>query len=595
MRTLLQNRTRDRHRRLWALIFEHKGRLFLAMLCMLVIAGATSATAFLVKPVLDDIFIKKDATMLRLLPFAVVVVFLLRGLSMYGQEYLMNYVGEGIIRRLRNQLFDAIQDLPLAFYHKEKTGGLMSRITYDVNIVKTMVSTAVTSTLKDAFSIVGLTAVIFYRDWKMAAFAFIVLPVAFYPVIEFGRRVRRVSTGYQEAMGDLSSYLHETFAGAKIVKAFGMEGYEKKRFHDKTRGLFFLEMKAVVARSLSSPIMEFLGGVGIAFVIWYGGFKVLSGASTAGTFFSFTAAVLMLYDPVKKLSHLNNAVQQGMAAADRIFDVMEKVSEISDPAVPVPLTRGPHRISFDNVSFGYSEDLVLQDIRLEAVQGEVIALVGMSGGGKTSLVNLIPRFYDVTGGAIRIDGVDIRDLRVAELRGEIAIVTQEPILFNDTVRSNIAYGNPEASEDDIIAAAKAAYAYDYITGFPKGFDTVIGELGGRLSGGEKQRLCIARALLKDAPILILDEATSSLDTEAEAIVQKAMDNLMAGRTTFVIAHRLSTVAKADRIIVVVGGRVVEEGRHDELMACSGEYCKLYHMQFGNGVPAQPGPAGEPSS
>jgi subfamily B ATP-binding cassette protein MsbA len=437
--------------------------------------------------------------------------------------------------------------------------------------------------------------VIFYRDWKMAAFAFIVLPVAFYPVVEFGRRVRRVSTGYQEAMGSLSSYLHETFAGAKIVKAFGMEAYEKKRFHEKTLGLFALEMKAVVARSLSSPIMEFLGGVGIAFVIWYGGFKVLSGASTAGTFFSFTAAVLMLYDPVKKLSHLNNAVQQGMAAADRIFDVMETVSEIRDPAEPLLLKRGPHHVAFDNVSFGYTDEQVLQDIRLAAVQGEVIALVGMSGGGKTSLVNLIPRFYDVTDGAIRIDGVDIRDFRVADLRGEVAIVTQEPILFNDTVRNNIAYGNPNASEADIIDAAKAAYAYDYITGFADGFDTVIGELGGRLSGGEKQRLCIARALLKDAPILILDEATSALDTEAEAIVQKAMDNLMAGRTTFVIAHRLSTVAKADRIIVVVGGRIVEEGRHEELMACNGEYCKLYHMQFGGEAPAPSGRPREQSS
>jgi subfamily B ATP-binding cassette protein MsbA len=574
---------RSRHRQLLAMVVEYKGRLILAMLCMLVIAAATSATAFLVKPVLDDIFIKRDATMLRLMPIAVVLVFLMRGLGMYGQEYLMNYVGEGIIRRLRDKLFNAIQDLPLSFYHREKTGGLMSRITYDVQIVKTMVSTAVTSTLKDAFSIVGLTAVIFYRDWKMAAFAILVLPVAFYPVIEFGRRVRRVSTGYQEAMGLLSSYLHETFAGAKIVKAFGMEEAEKQRFHEKTRGLFALEMKAVVARSLSSPIMEFLGGVGIAFVIWYGGFKVLSGASTAGTFFSFTAAVLMLYDPVKKISHLNNAIQQGMAAADRIFDVIEMESDIQDPAAPVELSPGTHRITFDGVCFGYTDDApVLEDIHLEAAPGEVIALVGMSGGGKTSLVNLIPRFYDVTRGAVRIDGVDIRDLRLADLRRQIAIVTQEPILFNDTVRNNIAYGCPEASEADIAAAAKAAYAHDYVMGFPDGFDTVIGELGGRLSGGEKQRLCIARALLKDAPILILDEATSSLDTEAEAIVQKAMDNLMAGRTTFVIAHRLSTVAKADRIVVVVGGRIVEEGRHEELLAQGGEYAKLYQMQFGNG-------------
>jgi len=581
MQKFLGIQIKPRHRRLLSMVTENKGRLLLAMLCMLVIAAATSVSAFLVKPILDDIFINRNASMLKVIPVVVILIYFLRGLSMYGQEYLMNYVGERIIRKLRDTLYERIQELPLSFYHREKTGGLMSRITYDVNIVKAMVSTAVTSSLKDAFSIMGLTFVIFYRDWKMAIFALIVLPLAFYPVVEFGRRVRRVSTGVQEAMGDLSSFLHETFAGSKIVKAFGMEPYEKQRFNDRTRNMFNLEMKAVVARSLSSPIMEFIGGLGIALVIWYGGFKVLNGTSTAGTFFSFMAAVLMLYDPVKKLSHLNAAVQQGLSAADRIFDVLEEENPIQDPEQPAPLTPGPHTVSFDGVTFGYTDEPVLIDIRLEARQGEVLALVGMSGGGKTSLVNLIPRFYDVNRGAVRIDGEDIRNFRVSDLRKEIAIVTQEPILFNDTVRSNIAYGNPEAGDEQIKAAAHAAYAFDFVTAFPDGFDTVVGELGGRLSGGEKQRLCIARALLKDAPILILDEATSSLDTEAEAVVQKALENLMRGRTTFVIAHRLSTVARADRIIVLVDGRIVEEGTHAELIQCHGEYCKLYNMQFGD--------------
>jgi len=580
-KTLLSLITNDKNRRLLALVKDNWFRLFLAMVCMMVIALATSATAFLVKPALDDIFFNKDLKMLKLIPIVVIIIYLLRGLGIYGQAYLMNYVGESVIRRLRNSLYDHIQDLPISFFHKEKTGTLMSRITNDVGVIKGMVSTAVTGALKDAFTIFGLTIVIFYRDWKMALFAFIVLPIAFIPVVEFGRRVRKISTGCQEAIADLNSFLHETFAGNKIVKAFGMEPYEKKRFHEKTLNLFKLEMKATVASSLSSPIMEFLGGLGIAFIIWYGGSKVISGTSTAGTFFSFMAAVLMLYDPVKKLSGLNNAIQQGLAASDRVFDIIDRKSEIAEDDNPVEIQSQPHRVIFDNVFFKYDEEMVLKNISIDVKAGEILALVGMSGGGKTSLVNLIPRFYDVTKGAILIDGVDIRRASISSLRKQIAIVTQEPILFNDTVRNNIAYGNQNASQEDIENAAKVAYAYDFIQGFPNKFETAIGELGSRLSGGEKQRICIARALLKDAPILILDEATSSLDTESEMLVQKALENLMQGRTTFVIAHRLSTIDYADRIIVVVDGHIVEEGKQEELIANQGEYYKLYNMQFSN--------------
>jgi ATP-binding cassette, subfamily B, bacterial MsbA len=572
---------KDRHKRILSLIKENRFKLFLAMLCMLVIAGASSATAFLVKPVLDDIFFNKNITMLKIIPAAVVVIYLLRGLGMYGQDYLMNYVGESIIQHLRNDLYTRIQELPISFFHREKTGVLMSRITNDVNIIKTMVSTAVTGSLKDSFTVIGLTFVIFYRDWKMALFAFIILPVAFFPIIEFGKRVRRISTGCQEAMADLNTFLHETFAGNKIVKAFGMESYEKKRFFKKTHELFKLEMKAVVARSLSSPVMEFLGGLGIAFIIWYGGYKVITGSSTAGTFFSFMAAVLMLYDPVKKLSGLNNAVQQGLAAADRIFDIIETESDIKEKKNPARIERRPHRVTFEDVHFKYDDVMVLKDINLDVNAGEILALVGMSGGGKTSLVNLIPRFYDVTQGAIRIDGADIRNASISSLREQMGIVTQEPILFNDSIRNNIAYGKQDATDKAIIAAAEAAYAFDFIQAFPNKFDTNIGELGGRLSGGEKQRICIARALLKDAPILILDEATSSLDTESEMLVQKALENLMKGRTTFVIAHRLSTIDYADRIIVIVDGRIVEEGRQEELISMRGEFFKLYQMQYSN--------------
>lgn len=571
---------KDRHRRILSLIRKNSTRLVFAAGSSLMISGATTAMGYMIKPVIDDIFVNKDTTGLLLLPLLVIAVFLVNGLGRYGQEYFMNYVGEDIIRRLRNQLYDRIQDLSLAFFQKERTGTLMSRITNDVNILKSMVSTAVTGSLRDLATIVGLTAVIFYQNWRMAILAFFILPVAFWPIFILGRKVRRVSTGCQQAMADLSAFLHETFAGNKIVKAFGMEQHEKKRFFDQTQRLFNLEIKGVKVRALSSPIMEFFGGIGIAFVIWYGGSEVIAGKTTPGTFMSFLACVLLLYDPVRKLSHLNNTIQQGLAAADRVFDIIETPSDILDPASPVPIIPGPHEVGFEGVHFSYGEKDVLKGINLKIDKGQVLALVGMSGGGKSTIANLIPRFYDVTGGHIRINGIDVRDIAVADLRRRIAIVTQEPILFNETVRDNIAYGLPDATEDQIVAAAKAAFAHDFILRFPNGYDTLIGELGGRLSGGEKQRLCIARALIKDAPILILDEATSALDSEAEAVVQKALENLMHGRTTVVIAHRLSTIAGADRIAVVVDGSIVEEGTHASLLSRCGEYDKLYRMQYG---------------
>ncbi|HEA69716.1 MAG TPA: ATP-binding cassette domain-containing protein [Desulfobacterales bacterium] len=570
---------KDRHKRLLGLIRNNWLKLLCAMGCMLVVAASTATTAFLVKPVLDDIFFKKNAAMLKLIPVVVIIIYFVRGLSYYGQEYLMNYVGQSIIKRLRDSLYFHMQDLPISFFQKEKTGVLMSRVTNDVNIIKAMVSTAFTSALRDCFTILGLTVVIFYRDWKLALFAIVVLPVAFFPVVEFGKRVRRVSTGCQEAMADITSFLHETFIGNKIVKAFGMEAHEKERFFSMTGKLFGMEMKAVVIKALSSPIMEFLGGLGIAFIIGYGGYQVISGASTPGTFFSFMAAVLMLYDPVKKMSKLNNSIQEGLAATDRVFDIIERESDIIEHQSAVVIPQRPHRVTFENVFFRYDDAMVLRDININVKAGEILALVGMSGGGKTSLVNLIPRFYDAYDGRILIDGTDIRTATIRSLREQIAIVTQDSILFNDTIRYNIAYGKQGASIEDIEKAAKAAYAYDFICDFPDKFDTTIGELGGRLSGGEKQRICIARALLKNAPILILDEATSSLDTESEMWVQKALENLMKGRTTFVIAHRLSTIAYAHRIIVLSNGQIVEEGGHGELMDKQGKYFKLYQMQF----------------
>jgi subfamily B ATP-binding cassette protein MsbA len=573
---------RDRHRRLLLLIKDQWFRLFIAMACMLLMAGSRSAISLLVKPVIDDVFVNKDFRMLMLIPLVVATMFFILGIAMYFQEYLMNYVGQNIVRQLRDGLYERIQDLPISFFQREKTGVLMSRVTNDVNVIKNMVSSVVSGSLRDIFTIIGLIFVIFYLDWEMALFAIIILPVAFLPIVVLGRKVRKVTTGSQIAMADLTSSLHETFIGNKIVKAFGMEEYEKKRFSGKNRKLFKLDMKRVRFQALSSPIMEIIGGVGAGIVIWYGGSKVIAGTITAGTFFSFMTAVLMFYAPVKKLSKLNITIQQGLAGADRVFDILEIKSDIQESADPVVLRRGHHRVTLRDLYFKYDDVMVLKNINIDVRAGEIIALVGMSGGGKTSLVNLIPRFFDASEGAVFVDDVDIRDFSISSLRGQIAIVTQEPILFNDTVRNNIAYGNQNASDEDIENAARAAYAYEFIQNFPEGFDTSIGELGGRLSGGEKQRICIARALLKDAPILILDEATSSLDTESETLVQKALENLMEGRTTFVIAHRLSTVSYAHRIIVVVDGEIVEEGNQEKLLALRGEYYKLHQMQFNNG-------------
>ncbi len=455
----------------------------------------------------------------------------------------------------------------------------MSRITNDVNVVKEMINTAVTTSVKDVFTIVGLTFVIFYQIPFLAFFAFFILPVAFFPIVALGKRVRRFSTGVQEAMAEMTSFLHETFAGTKIVKAFGMEEEEKGRFRQFSRRICRMELKNLKVQAVSSPLMEFLGGIGIAFIIAYGGSRVIAGVYTAGTFMSFLAAVFMLYAPVKKLNKLNNRIQAGLAATDRIFDILEQESDIREAPNAIRLARQAHRVSFEDVHFGYGGSQVLNGISLDVRPGEILALVGMSGGGKTSLVSLIPRFYDVTRGAVKIDGIDIREIAIDSLRDQIAIVTQEPILFNDSVRSNIAYGNRRASGEEIVRAARSAYACEFVEAFPEKYDTPIGELGGRLSGGEKQRICIARALVKDAPILILDEATSSLDSEAEQLVQKALENLMQGRTTFVIAHRLSTIGHADRIAVIVDGRIVELGTHAALMAKKGEFHKLYTQQF----------------
>jgi subfamily B ATP-binding cassette protein MsbA len=569
----------DIYKRLLKLARPHTLKFVFAMLSMLALGISTAALAFLVKPALDEIFMERNSDMLVLIPAAIIAIYIIKGAASYGQTVLMYHIGMRVVTDLRNNLYNHIQRLSLSFFTKNPTGILMSRITNDISFIQGAVSEAVTSILKDSFTLIGLIFVIFYRDWKLAIIATFVFPLTIYPIAKFGQKMRKVATGTQVTMGSLTNLLQETISGTRIVKAFGMEDYEGKRFAKENESLFKLFMKSVSIRAISSPFMEFLGGIGIAVIVFYGGYQVIKGTSTPGTFFSFLTALILLYEPVKRLTNVNNTIQQGIAAAIRVFGILDIEPDIKNKENAGELPYISNKIEIKNITFSYDEESILKDINISIKSGEIIAFVGMSGGGKTTLVNLIPRFYDVTEGCILIDGRDIRDVTLESLRKQIAIVTQQTILFNDTIRNNIAYGDIRKSDDDIIEAARMANAHKFIVNLPEGYETVIGEQGVRLSGGERQRLSIARALLKDAPILILDEATSSLDTESEMEVQEALENLMKGRTTLVIAHRLSTIGNADRIIVLVNGRILEEGTHDTLLSKKGEYYKLYNLQF----------------
>ena len=571
--------SRKTYRQLVDMVRPHWKRLALGMLSMAGVGAATAATAYLIKPVLDEIFVNKNETMLKILPLIVLVVVTAKGMCLWGNSYLTSCVGQQIIADMRRKLYNHIQALPFSFFDGHSTGDLMSRVLNDVDYLQNTATSAVTGVMRDSFSVIGLLAVAFSRDWQLALISLLILPMGFYPIVKISRMIRAVASRSMSSISEITVRLHESIGGVRIVKAFGMENYERERFKDANEKYLKLITKMVAISSLSSPIMEFLGGVVIVFTVWYGGWCVIHGKTTPGNFFSFIAALLMLYEPVKRINQTMTLLPMGMVAAERIFGLMEIPQEVLDREGARHLPPVRHSIEFRNVCFSYGGEAVLKNININAKAGEVIALVGMSGAGKTTLVNLIPRFYEVTEGGIFIDGVDIRDVTLSSLRAHIGIVTQQSILFNDTVRSNIAYGDITRGEEEIVAAAKAANAYDFIMKMPEGFHSVIGEQGGRLSGGERQRICIARALLKDAPILILDEATSSLDSESEGEVQNALENLMTGRTTFVIAHRLSTIRRADRIFALADGEIVEEGRHEELLRTGGEYRRLYELQF----------------
>ena len=542
-------------------------------------SATSGALPFLVQRVIDDVFAQKDKTSLFYLPFLIVGVFAFRGFVNFGDNYLTAYVGLRIINDVRDGLNRHLQSLSLSFFQRHPTGTLISRVTNDVSLVRSALTDSVASLIRDTTSLLALIVVAFLKDWVLATIAFVVFPASVLPITRMSKKIKRFTKRGQVAKGNLTNLLQESIQGNRIVKAFGMEKYEIDRFQEENQRVFKQSIRGSRTQAVVTPAMEFLASLAIGAVVWYGGSSVIAGGRTQGEFMAFMTAMFLMYQPFKHLTRTYTMIQQGLAGAERIFEVLDEESEIKDRADARPISGYSRMIEFHDVSFGYGDELVLNNINLEIRAGEMVALVGMSGVGKSTLADLIPRFYEVTSGKITIDGADIRDVTLQSLRFQIGMVSQHTFLFNDTVRNNIAYGDPSKDMDHIVAAAQAAYAHDFIMTLPQGYDTMIGELGMRLSGGQRQRLAIARALLKDAPILILDEATSSLDTDSERLVQEALENLIVRRTSLVIAHRLSTIRKATRIVVLVDGSIVEEGTHEELLARKSEYSRLYTLQF----------------
>lgn len=570
----------DLHRRILRYLRPYRGAFITALLCMVFFGATDGAVPFLVKEVLDGVFARQDRTLLTIVPIILIIFAILRALCDFGQQFLMSRIGHLIVRDLRNEINAHLLTLSSDFYLVNPTGNLLSRVTSDVLLLRTLLTESVAAVIRDSIRVVALVVAAVALDPFLALIACAAFPFGGYPIYRFGRRLRKLSKKGQEEIGGLTALLQETILGHRVVKIFGREEYERERFREENERLNSTFVKSEMIRAISGPVNEVLASLAISGVILYGGYSVINGSRSQGDFIAFLISVFLLYDPFKRLTRVSGAVQQGLAGADRIFEVLDSVPSIQQPSVTVPLGSG-NDIEFKDVSFSYSTSAspVLQDISLRINEGMKVALVGFSGAGKTTLVDLIPRFIDVTGGQVTVGGVDLRRVSLVELRRRIAMVGQHTFLFNDTVRNNIGYGNPAATSSEIEEAARAAFAFDFISQLPKGFDTVVGEAGLSLSGGERQRIAIARALLKDAPILILDEATASLDNRSEREVQAALERLERNRTCVVIAHRLSTVMNADLIVVMKEGRIVETGTHDALLQRAGEYAALYALQF----------------
>jgi len=553
--------------------------LLLSALFSLVVGAMDGAFAYLVEPVLQRIFAGKDTTIFLLVPVGIIILFLVRGVSRYIYDATIKLAGQKAIQDIRNDFFRLTTRQDMAFYNRQATGDLMSRMTNDISTMQEGMGQVVTGLFRDLISLAALLGVIFYRNWQLATISFIVFPLTIYPAQLIGKKIKNAARRSLDVMGGLGTTIQETFSGIKVIKAFGLEQQISERFEQENHNFLQQIKRYIKYSSLATPVTEMIVSLGVAAVIYVGGSQVMAGRMTPAELFSFIAAMIMLFTPVKKLQSSYNVMQRSAGAAERVFHTMDAQRSIMDKPDAFELGRASGRVEFRDVAFRYGDEPVLQGVKLSVAPGQMVALVGPSGGGKSTMAALLMRFYDVEQGAILLDGHDLRDISLASLNRQFALVDQETTLFNDSIANNIRYGRPDASDADVEAAARAAFADDFIQQLPEGYATNIGDRGARLSGGQRQRLCIARALIKDAPILILDEATSALDTESEKMVQQALENLMRNRTTFVIAHRLSTVQNADLIVVLEQGKILEVGSHADLVAGSGLYSRLHALQF----------------
>ncbi len=575
-------------------VWRYRRRVAAALACMVVVSVTTAFSAWLMEPVVNEVFVARQRAMLWPIGLAVLATFVIKGAGAYGQMVLMQGVALRVVADLRSRLFAHLMRMDMAFFHRHPSGTLLTRMMGDLFALQNALTGLITSAARDGLAVFLLVGLMFYQDWLLALIAVTVIPAAVVPVVRLGKRMRRVSRRTHEHMGRFLAAMEQIVLGTRVVKAYGMEEHEARRVGVLAEEQRAVGYKQAKVRAMTRPVAEAFSGIAIAAVIVYGGHRVIDGVTTAGAFFSFITALLMAYQPLRSVAHANAQLQAGLASAQRVFDILDMEPEIRErpDARTLPPARA-RRIRFDDVHFRYQDGThALRGLDLDIPAGATVALVGPSGAGKSTVLNLVPRFYDIEAGRILVDGVDVRDLTLESLRSGIALVSQEVMLFNETVRTNIAYGRPDADEAAIVAAAGDAAAHDFIMDLPQGYDTLVGEQGVKLSGGQRQRIAIARAMLKDAPILLLDEATSALDTESERQVQAALERLMAGRTTVVVAHRLSTIVNASLIYVLDHGAVVEAGSHAELLNRDGLYARLHALQFrdeignGGGQPAR---------